>query len=85
MKTLLVTILTVLISFSLHTQVDSIRTARLKAEVKAAIGQQGKAAQVMVDKIFSFAELGFHEVETCLLYTSPSPRDATLSRMPSSA
>ena len=25
------------------------------------------------------------EGETCLLYTSPSPRDATLSRMPSSA
>ena len=24
-------------------------------------------------------------VEACLLYTSPSPRDATLSRMPSSA
>ena len=24
-------------------------------------------------------------VSTCLLYTSPSPRDATLSRMPSSA
>ena len=24
-------------------------------------------------------------VPTCLLYTSPSPRDATLSRMPSSA
>ena len=24
-------------------------------------------------------------VKTCLLYTSPSPRDATLSRMPSSA
>ena len=24
-------------------------------------------------------------VHTCLLYTSPSPRDATLSRMPSSA
>ena len=37
---------------------------------------------------------GFHKQElvealmhldTCLLYTSPSPRDATLSRMPSSA
>ena len=27
-----------------------------------------------------------HEVDiVCLLYTSPSPRDATLSRMPSSA
>ena len=25
------------------------------------------------------------EVVACLLYTSPSPRDATLSRMPSSA
>ena len=25
------------------------------------------------------------EVKVCLLYTSPSPRDATLSRMPSSA
>ena len=32
-------------------------------------------------------ELGSHRirVNTCLLYTSPSPRDATLSRMPSSA
>ena len=26
-----------------------------------------------------------HTKYTCLLYTSPSPRDATLSRMPSSA
>ena len=25
------------------------------------------------------------DLESCLLYTSPSPRDATLSRMPSSA
>ena len=25
------------------------------------------------------------QIHTCLLYTSPSPRDATLSRMPSSA
>ena len=27
----------------------------------------------------------FSIIYTCLLYTSPSPRDATLSRMPSSA
>ena len=27
----------------------------------------------------------FGEIHACLLYTSPSPRDATLSRMPSSA
>ena len=28
---------------------------------------------------------GLHYIKGCLLYTSPSPRDATLSRMPSSA
>ena len=28
---------------------------------------------------------GLVEKQVCLLYTSPSPRDATLSRMPSSA
>ena len=27
----------------------------------------------------------YREVNTCLLYTSPSPRDRTRSRMPSSA
>ena len=26
-----------------------------------------------------------HDLSTCLLYTSPSPRDGLLSRMPSSA
>ena len=41
---------------------------------------------------FTYPEIGntginFEDSEsnTCLLYTSPSPRDATLSRMPSSA
>ena len=31
------------------------------------------------------AKIFAHTISTCLLYTSPSPRDATLSRMPSSA
>ena len=31
------------------------------------------------------AQLDFLNHKSCLLYTSPSPRDATLSRMPSSA
>ena len=30
-------------------------------------------------------EVGTESNKSCLLYTSPSPRDATLSRMPSSA
>ena len=32
-----------------------------------------------------FKEAGGEKRSICLLYTSPSPRDATLSRMPSSA
>ena len=30
-------------------------------------------------------EDAYQMIKDCLLYTSPSPRDATLSRMPSSA
>ena len=37
-------------------------------------------------KPINFSALKDQHIEyTCLLYTSPSPRDATLSRMPSSA
>ena len=32
-----------------------------------------------------YGERRYTWAESCLLYTSPSPRDATLSRMPSSA
>ena len=32
-----------------------------------------------------YDSMGFSKFMDCLLYTSPSPRDATLSRMPSSA
>ena len=61
--------------------------------------QMGKAAAMLIglekdsvvgDAKGRHAEYGLVDplaegVETCLLYTSPSPRDATLSRMPSSA
>ena len=33
----------------------------------------------------SYGNAGHFSPYACLLYTSPSPRDATLSRMPSSA
>ena len=39
---------------------------------------------VVTDLYDDSFSLGAH-IEICLLYTSPSPRDATLSRMPSSA
>ena len=46
------------------------------------IGQGIEFDYCCVHASFALREAGF---ETCLLYTSPSPRDATLSRMPSSA
>ena len=36
-------------------------------------------------EIFESDKMWNAVAESCLLYTSPSPRDATLSRMPSSA
>ena len=36
-------------------------------------------------QVVMFADLALKNIHTCLLYTSPSPRDGLLSRMPSSA
>ena len=39
--------------------------------------------RVLTHKMYFLIDKGLYK--PCLLYTSPSPRDATLSRMPSSA
>ena len=57
------------------------------------LGPNGTAIEGPWDEVMAcvracHAELhgmGAPRLYTCLLYTSPSPRDATLSRMPSSA
>ena len=36
-------------------------------------------------EVVATSEFSHKQLSSCLLYTSPSPRDATLSRMPSSA
>ena len=58
-------------------------------------GQVYIKGEVIVDSLKlkmpnEYAKLGFRptvtvKIDTCLLYTSPSPRDGLLSRMPSSA
>ncbi|MBT8209513.1 MAG: peptidase dimerization domain-containing protein [Eudoraea sp.] len=48
----------------LFSQSTDERLQTLKAEVQQEIDKNAKMAQVMVDKVFSFAELGFHEKET---------------------
>ena len=38
-----------------------------------------------IQSLHGAGNIDIASIKTCLLYTSPSPRDATLSRMPSSA
>ena len=52
-----------------------IKFSKLDGIIKTEVGYCGGHS----------AETNYKEVCTCLLYTSPSPRDRTRSRMPSSA
>ena len=45
----------------------------------------GSGEDVLIGGFGNDTLVGNSQNDTCLLYTSPSPRDATLSRMPSSA
>ena len=45
----------------------------------------GPTNYIFQRQLDSTNDLSLNESVVCLLYTSPSPRDATLSRMPSSA
>ena len=67
---------------------DSIKTMFLGSlgatlTLKSCITSEDK---LMLDQVWQY-NYGrtYEELKCCLLYTSPSPRDATLSRMPSSA
>ena len=55
------------------------------AAVRALANLAKKPVPDMVNMAYGNANLKFGRDYICLLYTSPSPRDATLSRMPSSA
>ena len=47
--------------------------------------QKPKSNSLVVDDISDSGNTFIDFINTCLLYTSPSPRDRTRSRMPSSA
>lgn len=49
---------------------DAKKMAALMSEVDAAVENKARFSQVMVDKIFSFSELGFQEFETSSYITS---------------
>ena len=62
------------------TLITNIQVSKIIIENSSAIGVEIKNKNKL-EKIFAEKEV----LLSCLLYTSPSPRDATLSRMPSSA
>ena len=62
----------------------------MREEMASTAEKRGRSKDIargMVDEELAFTHLVINgdSVLVCLLYTSPSPRDATLSRMPSSA
>ena len=60
-------------------QLKIIPESKLNAQA-AQVFEQIKKKEKMSEDIETL-----NQIKSCLLYTSPSPRDATLSRMPSSA
>ena len=72
---------------------DKSKTGTWK--VKAGLAQMLKGGVIMdvvtpeqakiAEDAGACSVMALERVPSCLLYTSPSPRDATLSRMPSSA
>ena len=76
--------------------VISLRTANHLQARRTRLAWRSLVAEgveVAAKKELRWGRHGFHQLQNhgwrryylCLLYTSPSPRDATLSRMPSSA
>ena len=60
----------------------SVQASVLLVLVYSVFGEEPET-KIDLDGIYTIPRTSIDKI--CLLYTSPSPRDATLSRMPSSA
>ena len=63
---------------------ETLYTWMVVGDLKMEIGFMVDGLTAMMMCVVTFVSLMVH-LYTCLLYTSPSPRDRTRSRMPSSA
>ena len=70
---------------SLNNYKNDLKTAKETANSAAQAAEAATQAALEAAGIASKRGSVLIQEEDCLLYTSPSPRDATLSRMPSSA
>ena len=67
-------------------KMDAAELRAMQAPIKERYKSDPSAAVITLKAKGSIDNEGIAcKVETCLLYTSPSPRDGLLSRMPSSA
>ena len=59
--------------------------SKVACETLVTTGQVILAGEVKSDTYLDLQAIARETINNCLLYTSPSPRDGLLSRMPSSA
>ena len=69
---------------AIYQHTDVSKPNEVEALIDKAVAEYGKI-DVLVNNAGIAPPFRKAADHTCLLYTSPSPRDATLSRMPSSA
>ena len=67
-------------------QLELLQTELFLVEISLAeYGMRNFAATFLMGGFIGYLSKRIRKAKTCLLYTSPSPRDRTRSRMPSSA
>ena len=91
-KIILGTLVVLLTFYACDTLKKTPQPVRTKVDIKtprlAVLISVDQMQREYLDRFGDQFEAGFRRLidqGACLLYTSPSPRDATLSRMPSSA
>ena len=63
----------------------ALEEAQASSSSKLCARRQARSTRGFVTSAFSAGSTNFAQFWVCLLYTSPSPRDLSTSRMPSSA